>query len=139
VNESPIERLLAATDALDIDALVALFAPDGRLLAADGRRAEGTEAVRELLASILGALRSTSHEIKAQWQVDGAWIAEIEADYELRDFHRVGAVPLALVVRTGPEGIVDVHIYGAQEHPPGEHDTGEEWGTMVRGHWIPPI
>jgi SnoaL-like domain len=139
VNESPIERLLAATDALDIDALVALYAPEGRLLAADGRRAEGTEEVRELLTSILGALRSTNHEVKDQWQVDDTWIAEVEASYELPDLHRVDAVPLALIVRPGPEGIADVRIYGAQKRPVSEYDTGEQWGTLVRGHWIPPL
>jgi hypothetical protein len=45
VNQSPIDHLLGALGKLDVKAVVALVTPDGRLLTADGRRVEGTEAV----------------------------------------------------------------------------------------------
>jgi SnoaL-like domain len=139
VNESPIERLLAAIDSLDVEAVMALLAPEARLLATDGRRAEGTDQMRELVTESFAELRSTTHEITAQWHVDDARIAEIDARYELRDFLRVGALPRAVVLRDGPAGIADLRFYGAHEHPVSEHDTGEEWGTLVRGRWIPPL
>ena len=134
MNESPIERLLAAIDSLDVEAVMALLAPEARLLATDGRRAEGTHQVRELVTASFAELRSTTHE-----HVDDAWIAEIDARYELRDFLRVGALPRAVVLRDGPAGIADLRFYGAHEHPVSEHDTGEEWGTLVRRRWIPPL
>jgi len=137
VNESSIERLLAAVDALDVEAVVALFAEEARVLAADGRRAEGAEEVRELVTPALASLRSTSYEIMGQWQVDDVWIAEVDASYELRDFYGVDAVPLAFIMRSGPEGIVDARFYRAHERPVSEHDAGEQWGRLVRGHWIP--
>ena len=78
MSESPIERLLAAIDSLDVEAVMALLAPEARLLATDGRRAEGTHQVRELVTASFAELRSTTHEITAQWHVDDAWIAEID-------------------------------------------------------------
>jgi hypothetical protein len=139
VNESPIERLLAGIDRLDVEAVMALLAPEVRLLAVDGRRAEGTEAVRELLSDFLSELRSTRHRITSQWHLDNVWIAELDASYELRDFLRVDALPRAVVLREGPDGIADLRFYGAHEHPVSEHDTGGEWGSFVRGRWIPPL
>ncbi len=65
---------------------MALMAPDVRMLVADGRRAEGTEAVRHLLGEFLGQLRSTTHQITAQWHEDDVWIAEVDASYELSDW-----------------------------------------------------
>src|SRR5438132_3225433 len=49
VSESPIEQLLRAIDELDVDAAMALVAPDVRFLAADGRRGEGAEAARKFI------------------------------------------------------------------------------------------
>jgi hypothetical protein len=50
VTESPIEEFLDAVDRLELDAIMALMAPDVRVLVVCGRRAEGTDAVRQLFA-----------------------------------------------------------------------------------------
>src|SRR5207302_6694525 len=94
-----------------------LLEDDLRLLAADGRRAHGCDAVRELLTDFLGTLRSSAHRITNQWHVDDVWIAEVDASYELSDWQRLDALPRAFVVRRGPEGIADVRVYGAHELP----------------------
>jgi hypothetical protein len=138
MSESPIDRLLAALDALDLDAAMALVAPDCRLLTADGRRAEGAEAVRRLLAEFLATLRSTRHVITAQWHQDNVWIAEVAATYELQDRLRLGRLPRAFVLRDGPDGVKDVRVYGAHERPLAEHRTGDE-GMWVQNRWIPPL
>jgi hypothetical protein len=138
MSESPIDRLLAALDALDLDAAMALVAPDCRLLTADGRRAEGAEAVRRLLAEFLATLRSTRHVITAQWHQDNVWIAEVAATYELQDRLRLGRLPRAFVLRDGPDGVIDVRVYGAHERPLAEHRTGDE-GMWVQNRWIPPL
>src|SRR2546421_469547 len=83
-------------------------------------------AVRELVTSLIAELRSTSHRIVALWHVDDVWIAEVEASYELRDWLRVNALPRAYVVREGPDGIRELHAYGAHERPLTEHRTGAE-------------
>jgi hypothetical protein len=138
VTESPIEQLLDAIDRLDVEAAAALLEPDARLLSADGRRAEGAEAVRELLADLVSSLRSTSHRITAQWHVDDVWIAEVDASYELRDWLQLNALPRAFVLREGDAGIADLRVYGAHEHPLAEHRTGEE-GMWIGTRWIPPL
>lgn len=138
MSDSPIEQLLRAIDALDVDATMGLMAPDVRLLAVDGRRGEGTEAVRRLLTDFISTLRSTSHRITAQWHEDDAWIAEVEADYELRDYLKLKALPRAFVLRVGPQGITDFRVYGAHEQPLTDHRTGEE-GMWVGGRWVPPL
>lgn len=137
-GDSPIQRLVDAMDGRDVDALVNLLAPGGRLMTADGRRAEGAEAVRALLIEFFGALRSTSHRITAEWHQDNVWIAEIDASYELRDWLQLNDLPRVFVVRASPEGIDDLRVYGAHEHALTDHRTGEE-GMWVGSRWIPPL
>jgi SnoaL-like domain len=138
LNGSPIEQLLKAIDELDVDAAMALAAPDIRFLMADGRHGEGTTAVRDLISEFVSDLRSTTHRITAQWHQDNVWIAELEASYELRDYLQLKALPRAVVVRVGPDGIADLRVYGAHERPLMEHRTGEE-GMWVGGRWVPPL
>lgn len=138
MSDSPVEALLDAFDRLDVDAVMALAAPEIRVRAADGRSAEGKDAARELITSLVADLRSTSHRIVAQWQVDDVWIAEVESSYELRDWLQLNRLPRAYVVHEGPDGIREVHAYGAHERPLAEHRTGEE-GTWLGGRWIPPL
>jgi hypothetical protein len=139
VSDSPIEQLLAALDRLDVDAVMSLLAPDARLLSTDGRRAEGTEAVRELLSGFVSVLRSTTHTITAHWHVDDVWIAEVDASYELQDWLQMTALPRVIILREGPAGIAELRFYGAHELKLSEHSTGEQWGTWIRGRWIPPL
>jgi SnoaL-like domain len=138
VDDSPLGQFLEAVDRLDVDAVMALAAPDVRILTADGRHAEGADAVRALLADFLGSLRSTAHRITAQWHVDDVWIAEVDATYELRDWLQLNALPRAFVLRMEPEGIADLRAYGAHERPLTEHRTGEE-GMWIGDRWIPPL
>jgi hypothetical protein len=138
VEESPIDQLLAAIDTLDAEAVAALMASECCLLTADGRRAEGREAVRLLLADFMAKLRSATHQVTAQWHQDNVWIAEVDATYELRDWLQIPALPRAFILRDGPDGFVDLRIYGAHERPITDHRTGEE-GTRVGDRWIPPL
>lgn len=138
LSDSPIQALFAAFDELDFDGVAALVAPDARLLLADGRRASGRDAVRELLESFAGNLRSTSHKIITQWHLDNVWIAEVEASYELRDWLKLNSLPRAFIAYTGPEGISELHVYGAHERPLTEHRTGDE-GLWIGDRWIPPL
>jgi SnoaL-like protein len=138
MDESPIADLLVAVDKLDVEAATALFARDGCVRTADGRRADGIEAVRELLTDFLAGLRSTSHRTTAQWHEGDVWIAEVEATYELMDWLQTSPLPRAFVLRQGPDGIADLRVYGAHERPLADHPTGED-GTWLRGRWIPPL
>jgi hypothetical protein len=138
VSESPIEQLLGAIDMRDVEAAMALAAPDCRLLTVDGRRAEGKAGVREILTDFVATVRSTTHRITAQWHQDNVWIAEVEASYELANRSKISARPRAFVLRAGPDGFVELHTYGAHERPLSDQRTGEE-GMRIGGRWIPPL
>jgi hypothetical protein len=138
MSESPIAQLLAAFDTLDVEAVAALFASDARILTADGRRGEGLDGVRALIADVSASLSSTAHRITAEWHQGNVWIAEVEADYDVRDWLELKALPRAFVLRDGREGIVELHVYGAHEHPLTEYPTGEQ-GMRVGGQWMPPL
>jgi SnoaL-like domain len=138
VTGSPIERLLAAVDARDVEAVMALFAPEPKVLTADGRRAQGVEGVRAVLAGLVAMLRSTTHRITSQWHVDNVWIAEVDASYELQDWLQMNDLPRAFVVRVDEGGIADLRVYGAHEQPLSDHRTGEE-GMWIGDRWIPPL
>jgi hypothetical protein len=137
-GDSPIAQLLAALDTRDVDAVMALVAPDISYQLADGRRGEGAENMREAISGFLGSLRSTSHRVVNQWQVEDTWICETLADYELRDYLQLKALPRALFVRMSADGISQVHTYGAHEHALTDHRTGEE-GMVIGGRWIPSM
>ena len=136
---SPLDELLRAVDDLDADAVMALMAPDCRLLTVDGRRAVGTEAVRDVLGGFLATLYSTTHRVTAEWHVDDVWIAEVDARYEFKeDRLRIGNLPRAFVARGGPDGLSDVRVYGAHEHR--LDDGGESVHRLsFAGHWLPPL
>jgi hypothetical protein len=138
VSESPIEQLLEALDKLDVERAMGLLARDGRLMTADGRRAHGADAVRELVGDFCSTVRSTSHRITAQWHLDNVWIAEVDADYELADRLQLTALPRAFIVYEGPDGIADLRIYGAHEQPLSEH-RGSQFGLRIGERWIPPL
>jgi hypothetical protein len=135
---SPLDAFLRAVDELDADAVMALMAPDCRLLTADGRRAVGTEGVRALIGGFLATLYSTTHRVTAQWHVDDVWITEVDADYEFKDRLRIGNLPRAFVARGGPDGLGDVRVYGAHEDRLDDADESGQ-GLMFAGHWLPPL
>jgi hypothetical protein len=137
VDGSPIEKLVAAIDTLDADAVMAQLGPEPRLLTVDGRRASGHEAVHALLEEFLASLRACSHKITGQWHQDDTWIAEIEASYELQDSLELSGLPRVLVAGIDSEQIADLRAYGAHEHPLTEHRTAGE-GLRI-GSWIPPL
>jgi hypothetical protein len=138
MNNSPIEQFLALLDSLDPGAATSLMAPGARLLVMDGRRVEGKDEAGALLADFVATLRSTRHRITEQWHIDDVWIAEVLADYVLQDWLELKALPRAMVVRVAPEGITDIRVYGASEHPLTEGPTGDG-GTWVGGRWVPPL
>lgn len=135
---TPLEQLLEAIDARDVDAVMALLGPQPRVLVVDGRHAEGTDAVRELLTEFMATLRSTTHHITDQWHIDDVCIAQVEADYELQDWLQLNALPRAFILRLQGERIIDVRVYGAHEQRLSDIPTGEE-GLWVGRRWIPPL
>lgn len=138
MTQSRVDQLLSAVDGLDVDAAMALVAPDCSFLTADGRGAEGADAVRSLLSDFLGTLRSVAHRITAEWHQDDVWIAEVEATYVMQDWLQTSNLRRAFFLREGPDGITELRVYGAHERPLTDHRTGEE-GMWIADRWMPPL
>jgi ketosteroid isomerase-like protein len=138
VADSPISAVLDGFRALDVDATVKLFAPDGRLMTTTGEFAEGTDEVRTALAGFMAPLRATTYEVSTTWHPeDDVWIAELDAHYELKDGERHGPYPRAIVARSDEHGITDLRIYGSHELPLTAHLPYREVST---GHgWLPTL
>ena len=137
--ESPVASVFEAIDALDLDAFTALFASDGRLLTVDGRVANGSADVRQVVGRFAEDLRATSHRLTAEWHPEpDVWIAELEATYELSNYAQLGPYARAVVLRDGPDGIRDLRIYGLHERPLIDSTRGyqEVFGS---GRWLPTL
>jgi ketosteroid isomerase-like protein len=139
VPDTPIQEMLRAVDALDLDGVVALFTAGASLTTAFGDATEGRDRVRDVLGDFLHELRATHHEITHEWHPeDEVWIAEMSATYELSDYSRRGPYQRAIFLRTGDGGIEEMRIYGAHElRLPG---AGRQY-TEVRapGGWLPTL
>jgi hypothetical protein len=136
VERSPLVELLGAIDKLEVEAVVALCTPDCRFMTVDGRHASGRPAVGRLVSDFFALLRSTSHQITDQWHLDDAWIAEVLANYEMRDWLRLEHLPRVFVVRAADDGIRDVRVYGANER---QLDERMDEPIRVGGRRILPL
>jgi hypothetical protein len=138
VPGSPLSKVLDTLDTLDVDSVIALFAPDGQLLRTDGRLADGVDEVRKSVADFVAPLRSTTHSVKAEWHPeDGVWIAELDATYELKDGERHTPYQRVAILRTGENGITALHFYGTHEVPLTSHRPYQE--VRAGSHWLPTL
>ncbi len=139
MSDSPIRTVLRVIDLLDLEAAVAMFAPDATLVTAFGEHASGTEQVRGAFVDLLGGLRAAQHKVSGEWNPEpGLWIAEVTATYELTDFSRRGPFERAIILRSGDGGVTELRIYGAHELPVPETGGGY---LDVRGPsgWLPTL
>jgi hypothetical protein len=140
VSDSPVQAVLRALDALDLEGAVARFAPDGVLTTVFGDRAEGHERVREVLGTFLQGLRSAQYEVASEWNAEpGVWLAEMTATYELTDFSRRGPYERAIVLRTGDSGITELRIYGQHERRLAETERGYVEVHGAHRGWLPTL
>jgi hypothetical protein len=131
--------VLAAIDALDIDAFTSMFASNGRLMSADGRAANDKQAVRHLISEFVADLRATTHTVTSEWHPEpDLWISELDATYELTNYAQLGPYARAMFLRQGPDGIQDLRFYGLHERPLTDSTRAyqEVYGS---GRWLPTL
>ncbi len=137
--DSPLTAVVRALDALDVEAAVSQFAPDATLTMVFGQHAEGADQVRAALRAFCGELRSTRHELGAEWHPEpGVWIAELTATYQLRDFAELGPYRRAIIVRERDGAIVEMAVYGAHE-PPLRASERPYQEVYAGGRWLPTL
>ncbi|MGH2842628.1 MAG: hypothetical protein ACRDKL_03455 [Solirubrobacteraceae bacterium] len=104
-----------------------------------GGEGTGAEHARAMLGELIGELRTTSHVLISEWNpVPGAWIAELNATYELKDFSRRGPYHRAILLHAADGLIQQLHVYGTHELPLPE---SEGVYREVRGPhgWLPTL
>jgi hypothetical protein len=139
MSDSPIPTFLRAVDALDLEAVMSLFAPTAVLAMPFGEEAAGDQRIRSELREFIAELRATQHHLTSEWNPEsGVWIAEVTATYELTDFSRRGPYKRAIIVHADDDAIERMSIYGAHELPLPEE--GHPY-TNVRGPhgWLPTL
>lgn len=137
--ESPVADVLAAIDALDIDAFTSMFAPVGKLMTADGRVANDRAQVQHLIREFVSDLRATTHRVTAEWHPEpDLWIAELDATYELNNYAQLGPYPRAMFLRKAPDGIHDLRFYGLHERPLTD-STRAYQEVYGGGRWLPTL
>lgn len=138
--DTPIQAVLHALDALDLEGAVELFAPDGRLTTVFGNTAAGTDQVRTVLGAFLQGLRSAHHTVVAEWNPeDGIWVAKVSGTYELADYSRHGPYERAFILRAREAGIEELRIYGQHELPLSETGRGYTEVRDARHGWLPTL
>jgi SnoaL-like domain len=139
MSDSPLRTAVQAIDRLDLDALVACFAPAVQLTILFGQEAAGRDEARAVLGDFFAGLRATRHELTDEWHPEpGVWIAELSATYELTDFSERGPYRRAIILRAGADGIELLHIYGAHELPLSE--DGHIYQEVRGPHgWLPTL
>jgi hypothetical protein len=139
MGTSPIPAFLRALDALDLEAVIALFADDAVLSMPFGEEVDGEGQLRPALESFLGELRATEHNVSAEWNPEpDVWIAEMTATYELHDFSRRGPYRRVVIARTSSQKITQLALYGAHELPLPEDPHP---ANRIRGPhgWLPTL
>jgi len=139
MSDSPIPAFLRAVDALDLEAVMALFAPAAVLAMPFGQEVTGEQQIRSELREFIAELRATQHDLTSEWNPEpGVWIAEFTATYELKDFSCRGPYKRAVIVHAGDDTVERMSIYGAHELPLPEE--GHPY-TNVRGPhgWLPTL
>lgn len=138
--DSPIQAVLRALDAIDLDGAVEQFAADGELRTVFGERGERRDGVRRLLGAFLGGLRATQHALEAEWNPEpGVWLAQVSASYELSDFSRRGPFERAIVARASDAGISQLWIYGQHELPLSKAGHGYVEVQDAHHGWLPTL
>jgi ketosteroid isomerase-like protein len=101
----------AAVDALDVEALAALFAEDGRLVFGNREPLVGREAMIAGNKAFFELVRGLRHRLLNEWTVGADTIAETDVTYTRLDGKEV-TVPAVSIWRVDGEGlIVDYRIF----------------------------
>lgn len=104
------QRYFASVDGRDADALAAFFTPDARFRYGNGDVERGPDAIRSAVEAFWAAVPAVSHRFVAEWEVDGATIAELEVTYERQDGQTL-TLPSTTIMRHDGEHIDDLRVY----------------------------
>lgn len=99
-------NVFAVLDAMDIDSLMALFAPDARVVFGNGEPMLGADEIRAGTTAFLNTIAGLHHSIVTQWNFADDTIAELKVTYDRNDGMQV-AIPCVTIFHTDATGKID--------------------------------
>jgi ketosteroid isomerase-like protein len=110
-STSTTAEVFADVDRMDAKAFASHLAEDCRLRFGNAEEVVGRDAIEEAIAGFFTTIRSLSHHIVDQWDVDDTTIVQIEATYTRMDDRQVTLPAVAIWRRGGGALIDDYRIY----------------------------
>ena len=98
--------VFAVLDAMDVDSLMALFAPNARVVFGNGEPMVGIDEIRTGTIAFLQTIAGLHHSIVTEWNFGGDTIAELKVTYDRKDGQHV-AIPCATIFHTDATGKID--------------------------------
>ena len=98
--------VFAVLDAMDIDSIMALFAPDARVVFGNGEPMLGVDAIRTGTVAFLDTIAGLHHSIVTEWNFGDDTIAELKVTYDRKDGQQV-AIPCVTIFHTRAAGKID--------------------------------
>lgn len=99
------DRVFAAVDAMKADALVELFAEDGRFVFGNNDPLHGHTAIAAGLEGFFASIQGLRHELVHEWNVQADTIVESRVTYTRLDGSTV-TVPGVSIWHLGDDGLI---------------------------------
>jgi ketosteroid isomerase-like protein len=94
------------TDAMDVGAVVGLFATDARVVFGNGQPMVGIEAIRTGITAFFATIAGQHHEVVTEWKVLDDTIVELKVAYDRKDGQQV-TIPCVTIFHTDEAGKID--------------------------------
>ena len=99
-------NLFAMTDAMDVAALVPLFAKDGRVVFGNGQPMVGVDEIRTGTTAFFATIAGLHHEVVNEWNFGNYTIVELKVTYDRKDGRQV-TIPCVTIFHADAAGKID--------------------------------
>ena len=99
-------NVFAATDAMDVAAVVALFATDARVVFGNGQPMVGVDEIGRGTTAFYDTIAGLHHEIVNEWNFGSDTIVELKVTYDRKDCQQV-TIPCVTIFHTDAAGKID--------------------------------
>jgi uncharacterized protein (TIGR02246 family) len=99
-------NVFAATDAMDVEAVAALFAKDARVVFGNGQPMLGVDEIRAGTTAFYDTIAGLHHEIANEWNFGNDTIVELKVTYHRKDGQQV-TIPCVTIFHADAAGKID--------------------------------
>jgi hypothetical protein len=99
-------NVFALTDAMDVAAVVTLFAADARVVFGNGQPMVGVDEIRTGTTAFYETIAGLRHEIVNEWNFGIDTIVELKVTYDRKDGQQV-TIPCVTIFHTDAAGKID--------------------------------